>query len=34
MTAEFSKAEIALQQLPGQIKDVDAELGLNNSSNS
>jgi flagellar hook-associated protein 2 len=34
LQAEFSAAEIALQQLPGKLKDVDAELGINNSSNS
>jgi flagellar hook-associated protein 2 len=34
LTSEFSKAEIALQQLPGELKNVDAELGLNNSSSS
>ena len=34
LTSEFSAAEIALQQLPGQIKDVDAELGINTSSSS
>jgi flagellar hook-associated protein 2 len=34
MQAEFSSAEIALQQLPGKLKDVDAELGLNNNSNN
>ena len=34
LTSEFNSAEIALQQLPGEIKDVDAELGLNNSSSS
>jgi flagellar hook-associated protein 2 len=32
LQAEFSAAETALQQLPNQIKDLDAELGLNNSS--
>jgi flagellar hook-associated protein 2 len=32
LQAEYSKAEIALQQLPVEIKDVDAELGENNSS--
>ena len=32
LQSEFSKAEIALQQLPAQIKNVDAELGINNSS--
>jgi flagellar hook-associated protein 2 len=34
LKAEYSQAEIALQQLPGEIKDVDAELGLNTSSSS
>jgi flagellar hook-associated protein 2 len=34
LTAEYSAAEIALQQLPGEIKNVDAELGENNSSSS
>jgi flagellar hook-associated protein 2 len=34
LTSEFSAAEIALQQLPNEIKDVDAELGINNSSSS
>jgi flagellar hook-associated protein 2 len=34
LQAEFSSAEIALQQLPNQIKDVDAELGLNNSNSN
>ena len=34
LQAEFSQAEIALQQLPGELKDVDAELGLNNSSSN
>lgn len=33
LQSEFSQAEIALQQLPGEIKDVDAELGENNSNN-
>jgi hypothetical protein len=33
LQSEYSKAEIALQQLPAELKDVDAELGLNNSSN-
>lgn len=32
LQAEYSSAEIALQQLPVEIKDVDAELGENNSS--
>ncbi len=34
LTSEFSAAEIALQQLPNEIRDVDAELGINTSSNS
>jgi flagellar hook-associated protein 2 len=32
LTTEYSNAEIALQQLPAEIKDVDAELGQNTSS--
>ena len=28
------RAEIALQQLPNEIKDVDAELGENNNNNN
>jgi flagellar hook-associated protein 2 len=32
LQSEYSKAEIALQELPGELKDVDAELGLNTSS--
>ena len=31
---EFSNAEIALQQLPAEIKNVDAELGKNNYSSN
>ncbi|MGD0891361.1 MAG: flagellar filament capping protein FliD [Terracidiphilus sp.] len=34
LTAEYSSAEIALQQLPAELKDVDAELGENNNSSS
>jgi len=34
LQAEYGKAEIALQQLPAELKDVDAELGLNNSSSN
>jgi flagellar hook-associated protein 2 len=34
LESEFSSAEIALQQLPNQIRDVDAELGINTSTNS
>ena len=32
LQAEFSKAEIALQQLPNEIRSVDAELGINTGS--
>ncbi len=32
LQASFSQAEVALQQLPNEIKNVDAELGQNNSS--
>ena len=34
LQTEFSNAEIALQQLPVELKDVDEELGINNSSNN
>jgi flagellar hook-associated protein 2 len=34
LQAEYSSAEIALQQLPAELKDVDAELGENNSSSN
>jgi hypothetical protein len=34
LQAEYSSAEIALQQLPAEVKNVDAELGENNSSSS
>jgi flagellar hook-associated protein 2 len=33
LTAEFSSAEAALQQLPSQLKAIQAELGNNSSSN-
>ena len=33
LQASFSQAEIALQQLPADVKNVDAELGINNSNN-
>ena len=33
LQTEYSDAEIALQQLPNQMKEIDAELGFNNSSN-
>jgi flagellar hook-associated protein 2 len=34
LQSEYSKAEIALQQLPNEIKDIDEELGENNSSSN
>jgi flagellar hook-associated protein 2 len=33
LQSEYSKAEILLQQLPTQMKQINEELGLNNSSN-
>jgi flagellar hook-associated protein 2 len=33
LQSEYGQAEIALQQLPNQIKQIQAELGYNNSSN-
>lgn len=33
LQSEYSQAEIALQQLPAQIKSIDLQLGLNTSSN-
>jgi flagellar hook-associated protein 2 len=33
LQSEYSQAEIALQQLPMQMKEIDEELGENNSSN-
>jgi flagellar hook-associated protein 2 len=33
LTNEYTQAEIALQELPAEIKNIDAELGQNNSSN-
>ncbi|HTV16355.1 MAG TPA: flagellar filament capping protein FliD [Acidobacteriaceae bacterium] len=33
LQSEYSQAEIALQQLPTQMKEIDEELGMNNSSN-
>jgi len=33
LTAEFNQADIALQQLPGEIAKINAELGNNNSNN-
>jgi len=32
LTSEYSDAEIALEQLPTELKNIDAELGLNKSS--
>ena len=32
LTTEYSDAEEALQELPGEIKNIDAELGMNSSS--
>ncbi len=32
LQAEYSQAEIALQQLPNELKNIDAELGMNKSS--
>jgi flagellar hook-associated protein 2 len=34
LQTEYSNAEIALQQLPVELKDVDEELGINNNSSS
>jgi flagellar hook-associated protein 2 len=34
LQSEYSAAEIALQQLPAEIKNVDAELGQNNSQSN
>jgi flagellar hook-associated protein 2 len=34
LQSEYSQAEIALQELPAEIKNIDAELGMDNSSNS
>jgi len=33
LQSEYSQAEILLQQLPTEMKQIDEELGLNNSSN-
>jgi flagellar hook-associated protein 2 len=33
LQSEYSQAEIALQELPNQIKQINAELGSNSSSN-
>ena len=32
LTAEYSSAEVALQQLPQQMQELNAELGFNNNS--
>jgi len=32
LQSEFSKAEIALQQLPNTIRSLDEQLGLNTNS--
>jgi flagellar hook-associated protein 2 len=34
LTAEFSKAEVALQQLPQEMQQIQAELGNNNNGSS
>jgi flagellar hook-associated protein 2 len=34
LQADYSQAEIALQELPNQMKEIDQELGENNSSSS
>jgi len=34
LQSEYSQAEIALQELPNEMKQIDAELGENNSSSS
>jgi flagellar hook-associated protein 2 len=34
LQAEYSQAEVSLQELPGEIKNVDAELGINTSNNN
>jgi flagellar hook-associated protein 2 len=33
LTSEYSQAEILLQQLPTEMKQINAELGNNNNSN-
>ena len=32
LQADYSQAEIALQELPNQLKEIDQELGENSSS--
>ena len=34
LTADFSKAEEALQQMPEQMQQLNAELGFNNNSSN
>lgn len=34
LTQEYTQADIAMQELPTQLEEVDAELGLNNSNNN
>jgi flagellar hook-associated protein 2 len=34
LQSEYSKAEIALQDLPNELKQIDAELGQNNNSSN
>ena len=34
LQADYSQAEIALQELPNEMKEIDQELGENNSSSS
>jgi flagellar hook-associated protein 2 len=34
LQSEYSQAEIALQQLPDEIRNIDQELGMNNSSSN
>ncbi|MGD0481748.1 MAG: flagellar filament capping protein FliD [Terracidiphilus sp.] len=34
LQADYSQAEIALQELPNQMKEIDQELGMNSSSSS
>jgi hypothetical protein len=34
LQAEYSQAEVALQQLPIEMKNVDAELGINSGTSN
>jgi hypothetical protein len=34
LQSDYSQAEIDLQELPNEIKQIDTELGENNSSSS